>query len=221
VIFTIKDMNRQAGIVSPLVIAVIVLSVLMVGVSGFAFWSFSQYQSYKNDVQPKIDAAVTKAKDEQSKTDQAAFVEQEKIPTRVLVGPNDLGAVQVAYPKTWSAYVDKNGEGNEYEAYLHPSPVPGLNSHTAYALRVTVDNRGYEDSVKDFEGQVKANKLKAVPVTLNGTTGLRLDGSFPNNITGSMVVFKVRDKTLKIYTQSTAFAGDFNNIVLPSLKFNK
>lgn len=214
-------MNRQSGMASPLVIAVIVLSVLMVGVSGFAFWSYTQYQSYKNDVQPKIDAAVVKAKDEQSKTDQAAFVEQEKLPTRILVGPADLGAVNVAYPKTWSAYVDKNGEGNEFEAYLHPTPVPGLNSHAAFALRVTVDNQAYENSVKDYEGQVKAGKLTAKPVTIGDATGLRLDGNFPNNIQGAMVLFKVRDKTLKIYTQSTSFMGDFNNIVLPSLKFNK
>jgi hypothetical protein len=33
------------------------------------------------------------------------------------------------------------------------------------------------------------------------------------------VVIKVRDKTLKIYTESPQYLSDFNNIVLKSLSF--
>jgi hypothetical protein len=35
------------------------------------------------------------------------------------------------------------------------------------------------------------------------------------------VLFKIRDKTLEVYTQSPNFASDFDNIVLKTLEFNK
>jgi hypothetical protein len=36
---------------------------------------------------------------------------------------------------------------------------------------------------------------------------------------GAMLIIKVRDKTLKIYTLSTSYLGDFNRIILPNLTF--
>jgi hypothetical protein len=36
-----------------------------------------------------------------------------------------------------------------------------------------------------------------------------------------MVLFKIRDKTLQLYTQSNNFQGDFDNTVLKTLEFNK
>jgi hypothetical protein len=207
--------------VSPLVVSTIVLSILLVGVGGFSIWAYMQYRSYRDDVDPKIAAAVKIAKDEQLAADKKTFEEEEKLPTRVLTGPVDLGLVTLAYPKTWSVYVDKNGANNQYDAYLHPAEVPGLNTRTPYALRVTVENKTYESSVNDVQGQVTAGKLKAVPVKIGEAEGVRLDGLFPNDIKGSMVMFKVRDKTLKVYTQSVTFVPDFNTIILPSLKFNK
>src|SRR5258706_16327437 len=105
-ISTIRDMDkRQDGFISPLLVATIVLGVLVVGLGIFGGWSFSQYLSYKNDVDPKIAAAVKDGKAEQQKADQVTFDEQEKLPTRTLVGPEDLGKVELAYPKTWSVYV--------------------------------------------------------------------------------------------------------------------
>lgn len=212
--------DRQAGLVSPLVVATIILSVLVVGLGGFSFWAYTQYQSYKNDVDPKIAAAVKEAKDTQRKEDQAYFDEQEKLPTRQLVGPDDLGRVSVDYPKTWSVYIDKSGDG-VFEAYLHPGAVPGLSTKTGYALRVTVQDEAYERAMQDYEGPIKSGKLKSSPVKINEADGVRLDGTFAGNVEGSMVAFKVRDKTLKVYTESNTFKGDYEKIILPSLKFNK
>src|SRR5512138_3536123 len=118
--------TSQSGMVHPLLIITIVLSVLTVGLAAFSVWAFINYQDQKNNVDAKVATAVTAAKEDQSKTDQAAFIEQEKIPTRQLVGPADLGQVKLSYPKTWSVYVDKDGGGNSYEAYLYPLVVPPL-----------------------------------------------------------------------------------------------
>ena len=213
--------DRQIGLMSPVVVTAIVLGVLVVGLGIFGGWSYSQYLSYKQDVDAKIAVAVKDAKAEQQKIDQALFDEQEKSPTRQLTGPDDLGKVSLAYPKTWSVYIDKNGESGNYEAYLYPGEVPSVGARAAYALRVTIQDKTYESSLEEFQSQVKAGKLIASPISIGDAHGMRLDGSFPNDKQGSMVLFKVRDKTLEVYTQLLTYRPDFDKIVLPSLKFNK
>jgi hypothetical protein len=180
------------------------------------------YTDQKNNVDQKISAAVADAKRQQIIDDEAKFAEREKQPTRQFVGPDDLGRVQVNYPKTWSVYVDKDGSGNtNYEAYFAASVVPPIASKTPYALRITVENKVYEDVLKTYQDVVKKGDLKSTAVTLQGQTGTRLDGKFSATVSGSMVLFKVRDKTLEVYTQSPTFASDYNNIILPSMTFNK
>lgn len=207
--------------VHPLLLTSIVLGVLTVGLGGFSLWAYLNYQDQKNNTDAKIAVAVADAKREQGEADQAAFLEQEKIPTRQIVGPADLGQVKLSYPKTWSVYVDKDGGGNSYEAYFYPLVVPPLTSGTPYALRVSIVNNKYESVLGGFNERLKNGQLKANPVTIVGVDGTRLDGAFSNSIRGSMVLFKIRDKTLQVYTQSTNFQGDFDNIILKTLEFNK
>lgn len=213
--------SSSAGFVPVSLILNFVLAVILVGVSGFAIWAFMEYQDHKNNVDGKVATAVKDAKAEQQKEDQAAFLEQEKLPTRELTGPAELGAVSVSYPKTWSVYLGNNGENNQFEAYLHPGAVPSTQSRTSYALRVSVVNASYESTTQSYNQKVKEGELKASAVKVNETDGLRLDGKFTETTQGSMVLFKVRDKTLKVYTENNTFVADFDKIILPSLKFNK
>lgn len=217
-----SPLNYERGIVHPLVLTAVVLSVLTVGLGVFGIWSFVSYQDQKNNVDAKIKTAVAEAKQQQSAEDDKQFAEREKQPTREIVGPDDLGRVAFSYPKTWSAYIDKNGaNGSQYEVYLYPGAVPSIATKTPYALRVSVVDRRYEDETAVFRDRVQKGELKASPVTLNGETGTRLDGIFSKDIQGSMVLFKVRDKTLKVYTESRSFQADFDSIVVKSLSFNK
>lgn len=213
--------SSSAGFVPVSLVLNFVLGIILVGVAGFAIWAYVNYQDHKNNVDGKVTEAVKEAKTLQQKEDQAAFLEQEKLPTRKLSGPDELGGVIVDYPKTWSVYIHNNGVENQFEAYLHPGAVPSLNSRTPYALRVSVVNVGYEETVLTFQEQVKNGKLKSSPVKLNEIDGVRLDGTFSETTQGSMVLFKVRDKTLKVFTESTAFVPDFDKVILPSLRFNK
>src|ERR1700741_5223815 len=100
VIFTIKVMNSsmQRGAVNSLLVTSIVLSLFVVGLLVFGVWAFVNYQDYKNNVDSKVDAAVTVAKQAQSETDEKAFTEREKLPTRQLVGPTALGKVTFDCP---------------------------------------------------------------------------------------------------------------------------
>jgi hypothetical protein len=214
--------SRSAGFVPISIILNVVLAVLVLSVGAFAIWAYMEYQDHKNNVDTKVTAAVKDAKTQQKKEDDAAFAEQEKLPTRQLVGPDELGSVTLDYPKTWSVYVGSNGVVNPtYEAYLYPGAVPPTNSNTPFALRVTVANTTYEAALQQMDSFVKTGDLKASSVTLNGVAGVRYDGKIASNIQGSLVIFKVRDKSLKVYTETDTFRGDFDKIILPSLKFNK
>ncbi|HKX73283.1 MAG TPA: hypothetical protein VJM32_04685 [Candidatus Saccharimonadales bacterium] len=212
--------SSSAGFVPVSLILNFVLAVILVGVSGFAIWAFVEYQDHKNNVDGKVAAAVKDAKADQQKEDQAAFLEQEKLPTRELTGPAELGGVSLAYPKTWSVYLANNGENSQYEAYLHPGAVPSTQNRTSYALRVSVVNASYESTTASYSQKVKEGELKASPIKVNELDGLRLDGKFTETIQGSMVLFKIRDKTLRVYTENNTYVADFDKIVLPSLKFN-
>jgi hypothetical protein len=58
--------------------------------------------------------------------------------------------------------------------------------------------------------------------TANVTAGAYLSGQVNTNDQtqrGNMVIMKVRDKTLEIYSESNDFAKDFNDVVLGSLTF--
>lgn len=215
-------MNRSSefGAAHPLLITAIVLSVLTVGLGAFSMWAFVNYQDQKNNVDAKIAVAVSDAKREQTQADEAAFAEQEKQPTRQIIGPTDLGQVKFSYPKTWSVYVGKSSSST-YEAYFYPDVVPPTDSGTPFALRVSIVDTKYETVLGGFNDRVKNGSLKPSPVTVAGVDGTRFDGSFTSAVKGSMVLFKIRDKTLQVYTQSQNFQGDFDNIVLKTLEFNK
>lgn len=213
--------SNESGMVHPLIVSTILLSILVLILGGFSVWAYMNYKDQKNNVDAKITVAVAEAKQEQSEVDQIAFTEQEKLPTRQLVGPSDLGQVRFSYPKTWSVYLDENGSGGDYEAYLYPLVVPPVDSETAFALRVSIEDDSYEDVIDDYSKDIEEGLLKASPITISNVNGTRLDGSFSDIATGSMVIFKIRDKTLMVYTESTDFESDFNNIILPSLEFSK
>lgn len=214
--------HSESGEVNPLLLISVVLTILVLGLGSFSIWAYVNYNDQKDNVDQKISAAVATAKKQQSDVDASKFAEQEKQPTRKFTGPSDLGSVELSYPKTWSVYIDKDGSNNtNYEAYFSPGVVPPITSKAPYALRVTVEKKGYEDVLQGYNNKVKKGELKSSAITLQGQTGTRLDGSFSDDVKGSMVLFKVRDKTLEVYTQSDTFASDYEKIILPSLSFNK
>lgn len=215
-----KNTSSQVGSANPLLIASILLALLSAVLAGFGFWSYANYLDHKNNTDQKVSAAVTKANAEQAKELEAQFIEREKQPYDKFNGPDDLGSVSFNYPKTWSVYVDKADSDRSYQAYFNPGSVPAVASDQPYAARISIDSKAYETSLKSYESLVKKGELKSSPVTINGFTGIRLDGTFSKQRQGSSVIFKVRDKTLTISSDATAFRADFDNVILKSLDFN-
>ena len=212
-------MNSNERGAAGLVIACVISIILVLIFGSVMIWALVNYNDQKTNVDAKITAAVADAKKAQAEEDESKFAEREKDPNKDFVGPSDLGQIQFKYPKTWSAY--KNIEtASTLEAYLQPGVVHPVSSRQAYALRVSVLDRPYEQELKTYQGLVQKGDLRSSPVTVNGFNGNRIDGKFSKDIEGSMVVFKVRDKTLKIFTESPTFRGDFDGIILKTLKFN-
>lgn len=206
--------------ITPLAITSAVLGVLVVGLGVFSVWAFMGYLDNKDNVDRKVAAAVATAKEDQTKADEASFVEREKLPTKQAVGPSDLGSVTFDYPKTWSMYVDKSGTSGVYQAYLHPGSVLPVDGKSGLnAVVVSVDDKKYEDTLATFKDAITKGELKASPVTAKDQVGTRLDGDFGKNVQGSAVLFKVREKTLKVLVESNDYLGDFNNIILANLQF--
>lgn len=205
----------------PLVIAVIFLF----GSLGFGMWAFMGMQDYKNNVQPKIDQAVEIAKQETATAKDKEFVEKEKLPTKTYTAGQTAGNLSITYPKTWSAYVTESDKGgNIVNGYFHPNYVPAANSGTDFALRVEVISQSYDQIIKQYEGKVKTGKVKIsaykAPKMTEGQVGVRIDGEINVGQQDSMVVFPLRDKTIRVSTESVqTFVGDFNNIVLANLTF--
>jgi hypothetical protein len=201
------------------------LAVIMLILASVAF---SGMQAAKK--QSKTDAAVAASAKQQQTTAQVGYDKLLKEPYKTYTGPESFGTISFNYPKNWSAY--DGGSGSEpINMYFHPDIVPATSSDTAYALRVELLNTDYASVLQGFQSQIQQGSISShayVPVSLaknpSVQAGVRLDGAISQSSTGvtrqgSMVILKVRDKTLQVYTQASSYLSDFNNVVLPSLTF--
>lgn len=206
-----------------IIIALVICVILLVGSVVFGIWAYSSQQDYKNNSDQKAVVASDIAVKKESTKKDNEFLEKEKEPLKTYQGPADFGSVNVSYPKTWSAYVIEKGDGSTpLDGYFHPNFVPGTQAKTAYALRIQVTSQSFDSEMKQYESKVKAGKVKVTPFTAKNVPsaiGARIDGEINAGQNGSIVLLPLRDKTIKISTESQQFQGDFNNIVLPHLKF--
>lgn len=207
--------------VSTVGILVALVIVVSLGLGGLSIWSYTNYRDQKDNTDAKIATAVAAAKKDQAASDEASFIQREKQPTTTFSGPSDFGSVSFKFPKTWSVYLGngEDGTADTYTAYLNPGKVPTVSNTQQFALRVTIESKDYESVVASYANVVKKGTLKSSIVTTNGLSGTRLDGQFSKTLNGSVVLFKVRDKTLLIQTDSPSFINDFNTIVVDSLTF--
>ena len=197
-------------------ITIILLAIFTVAFAGLSVWALISFMDQKNNVDEKIERAVATAEKTQADKLESAFVQREKEPNTSFSGPSDSGTLSFKYPKTWNVYVEDDGSsGTDYLAYFNPGQVPSTKSvDSRYALRATIVDDDYDAIVKGFESRVEKGDLKTSTVkAVNGQTGARLDGTFSNNIRGSAVIFKIRDKTAVIRTDANTFTEDFDKLI--------
>jgi len=207
--------HNQNGAINVLLIPLILASVLVIAAGSFGYWAFGERQNYKDNVDTIVAKAVTVGKAAEGAKKDAAYAEEAKNPLKTYTGAAEYGSVSLQYPKTWSGS-DSSNQNQGLDMYFHPDIIPVA---SPYALRVQVLSRPYASVVQQFKSRknitATAYSLPKVP----GVVGLKVDGEFASNVTGSMVILPMRDKTLQIYSESTQYLNDFNSIILPNVTF--
>lgn len=205
----------------PLILAIL-FGVFFIGAAGFGVWAFGGYQDYKNNSDKKASAAADAATKAEGDRKDAEFIDKEKQPYRTYASPDATGAIKITYPKTWSAFVNEDDKTTPVAGYWHPAVVPGLQSGTAYALRVQVSNKAYADEMKTYDSMIKQGTVKVspyVPKNVSGVTGSRVEGEINKGQKDTMIVLPLRDKTIRVWTESPDFLKDFEGVVLANLTF--
>lgn len=207
-----------AGLVKTIVI--IVVSLIAVTFIGLFIWMFLQYDEARTDVQGQIDIAVAEAKDEQAVKLEAEFLEREKYPYKVFSGPVDYGQLTFEYPKTWSVYVAAAAEkGGDFNAYFNPNQVDAVGENTINALRVMIRDKSFDDVIEEYQRamDMKDSGLTVQSITFgknNDVTGNLYTGNIPNTeLSGYILIFKIRDKTAIVQTDSVLFKEDYDKLI--------
>jgi hypothetical protein len=205
------------------IVSLVLTVLLFLGALGFGIWAFSERDTYKNKTDAVVAKEVELAVQKNTSEKEKEFVEREKNPFKKYDGPAQFGSVSITYPKTWAAFVTEKATGSSpVDGYMHPGFVPGTDSGTAFALRIEVVDRAYDLELKNLESKVKQGTLTVAPYRapkVPEVLGARVDGEINKGQKDSMVMFPIRDKTLKITTQSETFLKDFNDIILKELVF--
>ncbi len=205
---------------NPLVLPFSLLIIVTLAFAGFGIWSYLQFADLDGNFNEKIKEAVV-VREGQIRADvNVEFQEKEKLPLRTYLAPSFLGSVKVQYPKIWSVYAEETGSGStELDVYFHPGFVSDKNGDARQALRVSLEDRQYSAVQGTYESDIEKGLLKVTTITSSGVQGVRLEGEIDSEIIGVLVLLPVRDKTLKIWTESTEFAADFNNTIMPNISF--
>lgn len=222
-----QNYGQEGSAATILIIAVLALA--LIATAAFAFSANSSKQDYKDNLDAKVAAAVGQAQQEQQTKDEAAAAEKAKSPTLTYTGSATYGSISFKYPRTWNGYIDTTSSTDPIKGYFADGIVPAQAS--AYILRIQLLGQDYNTIINSFSSTIKQGTLSAsayVPPKMAGVknvqTGTRLDGAIENGsgnnpTQGSMVVIKVRDKTLEVYTEIPTALNDFNNTILASLTF--
>ncbi len=209
-----------------LLISLVVSVVLAVGLGVFGLWAYSQMKDYKNNSDQKSNQAVEQAKAEQKTTLEAQFAEEEKSPLKSYTSQAAYGSVTIVYPKTWSAYISEKSSGtNVVDGYFYQDYLPSVNPNetTNFNLRVQIIDGSYQSAVDQYQSQIKQGKITAVPYTSNVTgasIGVRLTGQLSVSKKGAAIIIPLRDKVLKIWTETEAGIADLDNYVIANLTFS-
>jgi hypothetical protein len=212
--FPFSDHSRESGAVSGLLVAVIGLSVLVLGLGSFGIWAFVAYEGAQSNLDEKIQLAQAQAKGDQADADQAKYAEQVKTPYNTYTAPADYCSVSFQYPKTWSVYESEQVQnGGDFKTYFYPKVVPPVSSDQQYALRLWIRQSNYDSVVSEYQGLVQKGSLKSSSTASEGQQGTRLDGDFNKNIRGSAVIYPCRDKTIMVFTDANTFGPDFETLI--------
>lgn len=196
----------------------VILSVLLLTSLIFGVWAFMERSNYKNKSDQKSEIAVAAALDKQKKELDSQFEQKEKSPYESYSAGSEFGSLSLEFPKTWELYVDtKVASGSSsLDAYAHPKFVPSASSDTPFALRFEVVDRAYANELKTFDSNIKNSTVTVEPYRpekIKDVLGSKITGKINSKRTGVMYLLPLRDRSLKIWTESPTYASDLEVIM--------
>lgn len=202
-------------------IGLIVVSLLAILFVGLFIWMTIKWSEANTNVQGKIDVAVAQAKNELQTKLENEFEEKEKYPYLTFAGPADLGSLSFEYPKTWSLYNSEDASrGGDYNAYLNPGQVNVVDDRTVMALRVSIKDELIDRVLENYTYKIESGEMTVSSTIVNGISVSVYTGKLDSGLQGIVCIFKIRDKTAVLQTDSkTVFKPDFERI-LSTIRFN-
>lgn len=213
--------QRKAPIA--LIVALVITLLMLLASVGYLLVVSGERDDYRNNVEAHVDEAVEASDRKTRAALEREFLVRERSPYRIYRGPTTYGQLQIFYPKTWSAAVDESASNNlPVNGYFHPSFVPSRRSDTAFALRVEVLEQSYRSILEDYESEARDGRVRISPYSapkVPGVLGVRITGEIIRDMRGVLVLFPLRDKTIRISTLSPEYTDEFSSVILPNLVF--
>ena len=207
-------------------IAIIALSLLSLTFIGLFIWMLMEYTAARTDVDGQIAVKVVEAVDENTEKLENDFAEREKYPFRTFAGPADYGELTFEYPKTWSVYIPEDASnGGDFRAYFNPIEVSAISSEAINSLRLSILDQAFDSVISSYQGELEGEtpnmRLDLVTIGQGNNVNANLySGKIPGTeFMGYVAIFKIRDKTVIIQTDSILFEEDYSKI-LASIRFN-
>ena len=207
--------KSERGSVNGWMVGTIGCLILFLIAGSLAIWAYMQYSREKSHVQSKDAIKVAEGKREQAEFDWRKYSDEAKNLRVEFVGPTEYGRVSFMYTKTWSVYIANDGsDRGDYKAYFHPISVPPItNKNSRFALRLEIINKNMDTVLNEYQSRLKKGELTSSSTEFNGISATRIDGTFEKELRGSVVLMKVRDKTIRFSTDADTFKPDFQTIL--------
>lgn len=213
------------------------ISLIIAGV--FAMGAYNEHNNYSNNSVDIIDAAAVSAQADQRSKNIQIIDEAKKgvvIDGRVnpvkfayFQAPERLANLKFEYPRTWSIFIKNDAtaatDNSRFDAFFDIGAVQPTTTSRPHALRLSIVDRSYENTLSDYRARVNSGDLIAIPYVVSGHVtdsdffGMRLDGIIEDGISGTLIILPLRDKTIMLRNEVAEATTDFEDIVLPSLDF--
>ena len=201
------------------IVAVVMTAGFIIALA-FGIWSFIGMVESKSNLEDKISEASAVAVKETEQSKEAEFTEREKSPFKSYSGGTVFGSLSFSYPKSWSVYKEEGtAKDTLLDFYAHPDFVPSLSSDDSIvAFRVQLSSNEYAteaaEYVTDGENEQTFEVTAYQVSSVSGSeVGIRVAGEIFTDKTGVLVLIPIRDKTLKIWTESDQYLNDFEKIL--------
>jgi hypothetical protein len=197
-------------------IVALIMSILFVVALGFGVWAFIGKVENKSNLDEKIEAAAAVAVEKAEVAKEAEFAERDKNPFKSYTGSTTYGSLTYSFPRTWSVYTEENNSGKLLDFYAHPNVITGTAATNSFALRVQILDSSYDTLIAKYQKDAEKGTITVTayrPEKVPSVLGARINGEIIKGKQGSMILLPQRDKTFIIWTESTDYVPDFENVI--------